>query len=290
MRTLIPLDLHIDRNTPPYTYKWLMQKLKRNNSELSVKPCMAIMTSPRTKEPNELIDPYTLALQLEYKVMTMLQLNHTLAIGVSSTHSLLPAYNTCMVLACMSMTGLLLGRELELDGLHESSVDLEAPGEHVGGHGRRRAEEGLGDGLRAGQLAVEGGEHRGGAAAIVPLVVDEPPGEDEDLAGADGARVEAVGGGDEADVEGALEDEDDLGGARVDVQRVHAPRRVVDARHRHAQRVDSRELLNVRRRHRGPHRVARVARGRQHVGEEVVRRHVLRPLARESVQPQCCKA
>jgi hypothetical protein len=88
----------------------------------------------------------------------------------------------------------LLGREVGPDGLHESSVDLEAPGEHVGGHRRRGAEEGLGDGLRAGQLAVEGGEDGGGAATAVPLVVDEAPGEDEDLAGADGARVQAGGG------------------------------------------------------------------------------------------------
>jgi hypothetical protein len=38
---LITLDLH--------AYKWLdhMQKMKRNNSELSVKPWPSIMTSPR---------------------------------------------------------------------------------------------------------------------------------------------------------------------------------------------------------------------------------------------------
>jgi hypothetical protein len=168
---------------------------------------------------------------------------------------------------------------------------VEAPGEHVGGHGRRRAEEGLGDGLRAWQLAVEGGEGDGGAGVPVPLVVDEAAGEDEDIAGADGARVQAVAGGaggDEADVEGALEDEDDLGGARVDVRRVHAPRRVVDARQRHAQRVEPRKRLRGRRRHRGPQRVGRVAGARQRAGEEVASRHVLRPLARESVQPQCC--
>ena len=112
--------------------------------------------------------------------------------------------------------------------------------------------------------------------------------EDEDLAAADGAGVEPVGGGDEADVKGALEHEDDLGGARVRVRRVDAPRREVDPRHGHALGVEPREPLHVRHRHRRPRRVARVAGDREQAGEEVVGRHVLQPLAREPVQPQSC--
>jgi hypothetical protein len=183
---------------------------------------------------------------------------------------------------------LLHGRELGLDGLHEAGVYLERPGQHVGGRRRRGAEEGLGDGLRARQLAVEGRDDRGGGAAVVPLVVDEAAREDEDLAPAYGAGEEPVGGGDEPHVEGALEDEDDLCGARVRVRRVHAPGREVDPRHGDAQGVDPREPLHVRRSHRRPRRVAGVAGARQQAGEEVVGRHVLRPLAREPVQPQSC--
>jgi hypothetical protein len=183
----------------------------------------------------------------------------------------------------------MLGRELGLDALDESSIDLERASQHVGRHRRRGAEEGVGDGLRARQLAVERGDDHGGRVAVVLLVVDEAAWEDEGLALAYGAGVELVGGGDESDVEGALEHEDHLGGARVHVRRVHAPRRVVDARHGHAQGVEPRELVHVRRRHCRTHSVAGVAGGGQHVGGEVVRRHVLRPLAREPVQPQRCR-
>ncbi len=183
---------------------------------------------------------------------------------------------------------LVFGRELGLDGLDHAAVDLERPGQRVRRQRRRGAEERVGDGLRPGELAVEGGDGERRRVAAVPLEVDEAAREDEHLPLADGAGEELVGGGDEADVEGALGDEHDLGGARVGVRRAEPPRRVVDPRHGHPHRVQPRQPLHARRRHQRPHRVRRVPGVRQPVEEEVVRRHVLYPLAREPVQPQRC--
>lgn len=177
---------------------------------------------------------------------------------------------------------LLLGRELGLDGVDFPVADPEGLGQDVGGHRRRGAEERHGDGLRALELAVEGGDDGGRAVPPVLLEVHEPPGEDEDVPLGDGLGEELVGGGDEADLEGALEDEDDLGGARVGVRRVLAARGVVDARHGDAQRVHARETRHVGRRHHRPRRVVGVAGVPQTVEEEVVRRDVR--LAREPVQ------
>jgi hypothetical protein len=170
--------------------------------------------------------------------------------------------------------------------VHLAAADAEGLGEDVGGHGRHGAEERHGDGLRALELAVEGGDDGGGAVPPVLLEVDEAAREDEDVALGDGLGEERVGGGDEADLERAVEDEDDLGGARVRVRRVLAARRVVDARHGDAQRVHARELLHVGRRHHGARRVVGVARVPQPVEEEVVRRKVR--LAREPVQLHRC--
>jgi|UniRef100_A0A804QJZ1 hypothetical protein len=180
----------------------------------------------------------------------------------------------------------LLGCEVCLDVLDLPAADPECLGEDVGGHGRRGPEERHGDGLRALELAVEGGDDGGGAVPPVLLEVDEAAGEDEDVPRGDGLAEEPVGGGEEADLERALEDEDDLGGARVRVRRVLAARRVVDARHGDAQRVHPRELVHVGRRHRGARRVVGVARAPQPVEEEVVRRDVR--LAREPVQLDRC--
>jgi hypothetical protein len=116
----------------------------------------------------------------------------------------------------------------------------------------------------------------------VLLEVDEPPGEDEDVTLTDDLGEELVGGGDEADLERALQDEDDLGGARMRVRRVLAARGIVDARDGDTQGVHAGELLHVGRRHHGARRVVGVARVPQPREEEVVRRHVR--LAREPVQ------
>jgi len=185
-----------------------------------------------------------------------------------------------------TLPGILLGREVCLDVLHLPVADLEGLGEDVGGHGRRGAEERHGDLLRALELAVEAGDDGGGAVPPVLLEVDEAAREDEDVPHGDRLGEELVGGGDEADLERALEDEDDLGGARVRVRRVLAARSVVDARDGDAQRVDARELLHVGRRHQGARRVAGVAGLPQPVEEEVVRRDVR--LAREPIQLDRC--
>jgi hypothetical protein len=58
--------------------------------------------------------------------------------------------------------------------------------------------------------------------------MDEATGEDEEPALADCAGIEVAAGGDEGDVKGALKDVDDLGGARVGVRWVYAPRSVID--------------------------------------------------------------
>jgi hypothetical protein len=108
----------------------------------------------------------------------------------------------------------------------------------------------------------------------VLLEVDEPPGEDEDVPLVDDLGEELVGSGDEADLERALEHEDDLGGARVRVRRVLAARGVVDARDRDAQGVHAGELLHVGRRHHGARRVVGVAGVPETREEEVVRRNV----------------
>ncbi|CAD6231824.1 unnamed protein product [Miscanthus lutarioriparius] len=113
-----------------------------------------------------------------------------------------------------TLPGLLFGREVCLDVLHLPVADPEGLGEDVGGHGRRGAEERHGDLLRALELAVEGGDDGGGAVPPVLLEVDEAAREDEDVPHGDRLGEELVGGGDEADLERALEDEDDLGGAR----------------------------------------------------------------------------
>ncbi|CAD6238807.1 unnamed protein product [Miscanthus lutarioriparius] len=113
-----------------------------------------------------------------------------------------------------TLPGILLGREVCLDVLHLPVADLEGLGEDVGGHGRRGAEERHGDLLRALELAVEAGDDGGGAVPPVLLEVDEAAREDEDVPHGEGLGEELVGGGDEADLESALEDEDDLGGAR----------------------------------------------------------------------------
>ena len=58
-----------------------------------------------------------------------------------------------------------------------------------------------------------------GSGASVPPEVHEPPREGEDVALRDGLGDELVGGADEADVEHAVEHEDELGGAQVRVRR-----------------------------------------------------------------------
>mgnify|MGYP003703349841 CR=1 FL=1 len=99
--------------------------------------------------------------------------------------------------------------------------------------------------------------------------------------------MELVGGGELADVELAVEDEDDLGGARVGVRRVEAAGGVVDAGEGDAQGVEARDLLDVGA---GDHGagggVGGGAGAGAHAGEEVVRRRVR--LAREPVHLHLC--
>ena len=109
-------------------------------------------------------------------------------------------------------------------------ADLQALLEHLVGDERGWAEEvaaHLGD---AGVLAAEGGVDDGGRGADVLQEVDEALGEDEDVARDDGGGEQVVGGVDEADVQGALEDGDDLGRARVQVGHHDAAHGQVQAR------------------------------------------------------------
>jgi len=122
-----------------------------------------------------------------------------LAITIDILHTACAIYSE--INECRQSTKLLLGRELGLDGVDLPVVNPEGLGEDVGGHRRRGAEERHGDGLRALELAVEGGDDGGGAVPPVLLEVDEPPGEDEDVPLADDLGEELVGGGDEADLD-----------------------------------------------------------------------------------------
>ena len=187
--------------------------------------------------------------------MSLQQCNHH--------HSLQSVLIGAMYVCTSHCACALLGRgDLGLDAVHNSGVGLERPRQHVGGHRRRGAKQRGGGRLRARHLAVERGDRDGGRGADAALEVEEAAREDEHLAPVDGAAEEpAAGGGrgDEAHLQGALGDEEDLRGARVRVRRGHAaPRRVVGARHRHAQRVEPRDRRRVRRRDRRPRRVARV--------------------------------
>ncbi|URD84255.1 hypothetical protein MUK42_37700 [Musa troglodytarum] len=114
------------------------------------------------------------------------------------------------------------------DLFHLLGSDLEGPGEDVVGHRRGSCEERNGDGLGARKLAVEGGDDGGRSGTVVLLEVNEPPGKYEHLALGNGLGYQLVGSGDEADVEGAVEDEDDLGGTRVGVGRVQPAGGVVN--------------------------------------------------------------
>lgn len=75
---------------------------------------------------------------------------------------------------------------------------------------QRGDEEGSSNGLRVQELAVTGDERGGKSVAVVLLKVDEAAREDEDVALGDGLGYKLVSGGDEVDVEGALEDENNM--------------------------------------------------------------------------------
>ncbi|RWV81390.1 hypothetical protein GW17_00057197, partial [Ensete ventricosum] len=111
-----------------------------------------------------------------------------------------------------------LGCKAALDLFHFLGSDLEGLGEDMVGHRRTIRKESGGDGLGAGELAVEGRDAGGRNRTAVLLEVGlAPPGKDEDVALGDGLGHQLVGGGEEADVE----DEDDLGG-EVDAREGHA--------------------------------------------------------------------
>jgi hypothetical protein len=181
---------------------------------------------------------------------------------------------------------LLLGCESALDGVHLRVADLEGLSQDVGRHRWRGAKERHGDGLSSLKLAIEGGDDCGGAIAPVLLEVHVSPGKDEDVPLRDGLAEELVGSSDESNLECALEDEDDLSGARVRVRRVLATRGEVDARDGDAQRVHARETLHVGRRHHRPRRVVGVSGVPETREEEVIRCHVR--LARESIDLDRC--
>jgi hypothetical protein len=133
---------------------------------------------------------------------------------------------------------------------------------------------------------VERRHDSGGLLAGVQLEVHEAARKREDVAGGDGPGDELVGGGDEADVERAVEHEDQLGGARVRVRRVEPAGGVVDADEGDAQRVEPRDLLHVGAGDHGAGGAGDGARLGDDVGEKVVRGGVR--LARESVHLQLC--
>ena len=94
-------------------------------------------------------------------------------------------------------------------------------------------------------LAVEGGDGQRGVLLVqVDLEVGEAAGEDEEIAGVERGLEERVvgGGGDEADGERALHQEEHLAGTRVDVGLVQsAVGREVDASDGQALRIEPRE-------------------------------------------------
>lgn len=69
--------------------------------------------------------------------------------------------------------------------------------------------------------------------------------ENKDFSLFDGLRNENVGSGDEADVELAFEDEDDLGGAGVSVGRIDSAGGVVNAGKGDAESVETGDFLDV---------------------------------------------
>jgi len=106
---------------------------------------------------------------------------------------------------------------------------LEWLGEHAVGQLTGSLEEHHGDGLCAGKLAVEDRDDSGGFGTHVLLKLHEAPRENKNVALGDDFGDELIGDDDKANIKHAVEDEDELFGARVRAWRVQAPRYVVDA-------------------------------------------------------------
>ena len=146
----------------------------------------------------------------------------------------------------MHTLGHSFGWKTFLDGIHDLLGGPEALCEHlvikIGG-----CEQGSCDLRHTKVLAIERGNRKRGAAADIELEMDEPPGEDEQLALLQvGCKERVVGGANEPHVQAALDEEQNLGGPRVHVGWVDAPFGPVDAHHRNALCVDGRERRDVR--------------------------------------------
>lgn len=119
--------------------------------------------------------------------------------------------------------------------------------------------------------------------------MDQPSGEHKDLAFLDGFRDQLVSRGDKPHVELAYEHEQNLGGPRVGVGRVHPASSIVDPRHRHAQRVQAGDLLHIGARHGGPHGAVHDGGLGKAVEREIICRDVGLALAHETVNLCSCR-
>jgi hypothetical protein len=180
--------------------------------------------------------------------------------------------------------------ELRLEPIYEVLLHLERLGQDIVRDGRLRSKHRAGDGDHPGVLAAERRQRGRGLVVVqVHLEVDHGLGEDEHVPLLDHLGEEPIGvGGDEAEVERPLEHGEELGGAGVDVRRVHAQGPVVDARERDAEGVEAGELRDVDVGDDGPEPVHGVP-GLVEPGcvEEVVRGDGHRVLARESIHSHC---
>ncbi|GJC91475.1 pantothenate transporter liz1 [Colletotrichum higginsianum] len=137
-----------------------------------------------------------------------------------------------------------VGRDVLAEALEVGAVDGLHAAEGGGDDVRAEVEEGLGDLLDAWVDVVEAGDEDGVLAVRVELLVDGALGEDGHLEGVHGVGdgVEAVLD-DEVGDEAALDDDVELGGAVVDVGRVHAAGAEEGERHGGAVADEGRECL-----------------------------------------------
>lgn len=164
-------------------------------------------------------------------------------------------------------------------------MDAKGRLQHLLGKRRLGCKERLGDLRGPGVLAVESGYGNGGLIAHVELEVDEAAGENKEVAGVEGLLEEDVGGGDEAHEELALDNEEDLGSAGVDVGGVEAPfGSEVDASHGEALGVESREGEGRGELHGGTKLVGGVAGVAEEGGTEVCGRDLGGVLAKQAVE------
>lgn len=177
--------------------------------------------------------------------------------------------------------------KLGLNLLDDVRVHVEGLCEDVDGDGRLRPENGVANDDASRSLAVQSRDSYRHCQADIDLKVDEALGEHKDVAPDEDFDDELVVGGYEAHEEGALQDEEYLGGPGVDVGRVQSARREVNALQRYSQQVEPREYFDVNGYYAGSESVWCVSWPVEPTEEEIVRRDVVRVLAEQTTLEHC---